>query len=88
MSEKKKSNAYQNLIYLTQFGLNLALPPILCLWLASWLQEKYQLGAWVMIAGLVLGLGTMISSLVEFFRKFARRAKQETPERCSYNKRW
>ena len=45
MSEKPKGHMYRNLLYLTQFGLNLALPPALCLWLAGWLQEKFQLGS-------------------------------------------
>ena len=88
MSEKPKGHMYRNLLYLTQFGLNLALPPALCLWLAGWLQEKFQLGSWVMIVGIVLGGGVMLSNFVEFCRLFARRAKKDTPERINYNKRW
>lgn len=79
---------YQNLLYLTQFGLNLALPPILFLWLGNWLKGKFDLGNWVMILALVLGIGTMLNNLLVFLQQFARRAKKETPERISYNKRW
>ena len=88
MSEKPKGHIYRNLLYLTQFGLNLALPPIFCLLLTSWLQEKFQLGSWIMIVGIICGVGVMVNNIVEFFRKFARQAKKETPERISYNKRW
>ena len=79
---------YRNLLYLTQFGLNLALPPALCLWLASWLQERFQLGGWVMIAGIICGVGVMANNILVFCQQFARKAKKETPERISYNKRW
>ena len=88
MSEKPKGHISHNLLYLPQFGLNLALPPALCLWLCSWLQNKFQLGNWIMILGLVCGVGVMVNNILVFFQQFAIRARKETPERTNYNKRW
>ncbi len=88
MAEKKNRHMYRNILYLTQMGLSMALPPIIALWGARWLQERFELGNWIMIAGIILGVGAMISNLLEYIRMFARRAKAETPERISFNKRW
>ena len=88
MSEKKKGSMYRNLLYLTQFGLNLALPPALCLWLAGWLQQRFQLGDWVMIAAIICGIGVMANNILVFCQQFTRQAKKDTPERINYNKRW
>ncbi len=91
MSEDKNKqprHIYRNLIYLTQMGLTLAIPPIISLWGASWLQQRFGLGNWIMIAGIILGIGGMISNLLDYIRMFSRRAKAETKERISFNKRW
>ena len=88
MSEKKQSNIYRNLLYLTQIGLSMAIPPIMAIWGASWLQERFGLGDWVMLLGILLGIGGMISNLVEYIRLFARRAQKTTPDRTSFNRRW
>ncbi len=91
MAEKKqkpKGHIYRNIIYLTQMGLSLAIPPIVSLWGAGWLQQRFGWGNWVMIAGIVLGIGAMISNLLDYIRMFSRRAKAETKERISFNKRW
>ena len=88
MAEKKSGHIYRNLLYLSQIGMSMAIPPILSLWLAGWLQNRFGLGNWIMIFGIVFGIGGMITNLLEYVRVFSNRAKQETPERISYNKRY
>jgi len=66
----------------------MAIPPILSLLLARWLQNRFELGNWIMILAIVLGIGGMITNLLEYVRMFSIRAKKETPERVSYNKRY
>jgi len=88
MAEKKGGHIYHNLLYLTQIGLSMAIPPILSLLLARWLQNRFELGNWIMILAIVLGIGGMITNLLEYVRMFSIRAKKETPERVSYNKRY
>lgn len=68
---------FRNLAYLTQFGVSLAMPPLLCLWAAGWLREKFQLGNWIMLVGLLLGLGGAVSSFVGFMRHVQRQADKE-----------
>ena len=43
------------LTWLTQLGLSVAFPLAGCIWLAVWLRDRYALGKWVLIVGIVLG---------------------------------
>ena len=79
---------YHNLLYMTQIGLSMSIPPILSLWLANWLQQRFQLGDWVMLLGILFGIGGMITNLLEYVNLFSRRAKKETEDRIAFNKRW
>lgn len=51
------------IVWLTQLGFSIALPMGGFIWLAVWLRDKYQLGAWVIIAGAVLGIAGAIDGL-------------------------
>lgn len=88
MAEKKLGHIYHNLLYLTQIGMSMAVPPVLSLMLANWLKERFELGNWIMILGIVFGIGGMVTNLLEYVRIFSARAKKETPEPISYNKRY
>ena len=41
--EKKKAHIYHNLLYMTQIGLSMSIPPILSMLAAGWLQQRFQL---------------------------------------------
>ena len=57
MKKKGWFSVLQNLSWLTQLGLSLAAPPVLCLLGAGWLARRFSLGPWVYFAAIVLGLG-------------------------------
>ena len=65
--------ALQNLTWLTQLGLSLAVPPVLCLLAADWLSKRFGLGEWVFIIAIILGVGGAVSTFAEFARMFARK---------------
>ena len=44
------------LVWLTQLGISVAVPPALCILGAVWLRNRFGLGAWILIVGIVLGL--------------------------------
>ena len=54
----------KSLIWLTQLGLSVAVPPICFILLAVWLRNQHGWGGWVIWAGIILG----IYSAVEGFR--------------------
>ena len=57
MKKKGWFSVLQNLSWLTQLGLSLAAPPVLCLLGAGWLARRFSLGPWVYFAAIVLGVG-------------------------------
>ena len=62
--QKNPSGSGANLPLVTQFGLSLVLPPILCFFGARWLMDRFGLGSWVLlIAVLLAGLGLHCFSL-------------------------
>lgn len=77
----------KNLVWLSQLGLSILAPPLLCVWGCSWLQTRFGIGSWLMVVGLILGLGASVSSALHFYavvRKQAEAGKKDKPQ--SYNK--
>ena len=46
----------QKLLWLTQLGVSLVTPPLLCLLLGHLAQSKWGWGTWVMVAAILSGL--------------------------------
>ena len=64
------------LMWVTQFGLSILLPPCVFLLLANWLQNRFGLGAWVMIVLGILGLLTSWSTAKANIRAMLREMKE------------
>ena len=84
-------NLYQiarHLVWLTQFGLSVALPPVLLLLGAVWLKNQFVLGGWVVLVGLLLGLLGSVGSLHNNLKSIDREGKEDTsrtPPPISFN---
>ena len=51
------------LVWLTQLGLSVAIPPAVFILLAVWLRDRFGLGAWVLIVGILLGVICAVDGL-------------------------
>lgn len=51
------------LVWLTQLGLSVAVPPACFIFLAVWLHESCGWGSWVIWAGIVLGFVSALDGL-------------------------
>ncbi len=71
------------LVWLTQLGLSVAAPLAGFVLLAVWLQRKFQLGTWVIIAGVVLGLVSAVSGLRTTLKAMNHMAKDKSEDRPS-----
>ena len=52
------------IVWLTQLGLSVAAPLAGFLWLAVWLKNRYDLGLWVVLVGIGLGMFFAIDGFV------------------------
>lgn len=76
------------LIWLTQLGLSVAIPPILLIWLAIWLRNDCGWGQWVVWVGVILGFLLAIDGLRNSLKAMARLSKtkkEDIPPPVSFN---
>ena len=70
------------LVWMTQLGLSVALPPAAFILLALWLRDGCGWGGWVLWAGIVLGVYCAATGFVSSLRTMERMSKdkkQATP---------
>lgn len=70
------------LIWLTQLGLSVALPPILLIWLAVWLRRDCGWGNWVIWVAVVLSIYCAVNSLfssVKALQQMTGEKKKDEP---------
>ncbi|MBQ4381509.1 MAG: AtpZ/AtpI family protein [Oscillospiraceae bacterium] len=84
---KSGYSALKLLTYLTQLGISVAAPLVIFIVGALWLREKFSLGSWIVLLGVVLGLmgaaGGFVTNLRTMKRLADRQEKQES--KISYN---
>lgn len=76
------------LIWLTQLGLSVAVPPVLLILLALWLRDDCGWGNWVVWVGIVLGIVMAIDGLRTSLKAMARlsdRKKENDPPPVCFN---
>lgn len=77
MDKKMLRVMARNLPLITQFGLSLVLPPVLCFFGARWLMDRFGLGSWILLVAIVLALASIVSTFAQFFRYMLRQAEEE-----------
>ena len=78
----------RHLVWLTQFGMSVAVPPVLSLWGAVWLQRRFALGGWVVAVGVTVGVLAAVSCLRSSLQALDRQGKapkKEEPPPVNFN---
>lgn len=76
------------LVWLTQLGLSVALPPAGFILLAVWLRDSYGWGNWVLWAGIAVGLICAADGLRTSLKAMSRISKgkrEKDPPAVSFN---
>lgn len=76
------------LVWLTQLGMTVALPLAGFVLLGVWLNNRFHLGTWVIIAGLVVGLCSAITGLrssLKTLERLSKGKKDDKPPSISFN---
>lgn len=72
--------ALRYLVYFTQFGLTMITPPVLYTFVAWWLRNRFDLGNWVVIVGILTGIATAGLNLWKFMQFTEKKAKESERE--------
>ena len=70
------------LVWLTQLGLSVAVPLAGFILLGVWLRERFGFGAWVIVAGTVIGLICAVDGLrnsLKAMQLMSKKKKEDTP---------
>ena len=76
------------IVWLTQLGFSVALPPAGFILLAVWLRNRFDLGLWVLWLGIIIGLCGAIDGLRSSLKAMERLSNdkpENTPSPVSYN---
>ena len=80
---KEWSKAFRNLSILSQFGLSLAMPLLLCLFVAYQLREHFHLSYWIYLPAFFFGLAASFMTAYKFYLSVSdKEKKQETKDRA------
>ncbi|MBE7038596.1 MAG: AtpZ/AtpI family protein [Ruminococcaceae bacterium] len=66
MNDKYKYIKY--LSYVTQLGLNIVTPVVLCIIISVYIKNKFNIGDIIVVAGIVIGCGAGFMSLINFIK--------------------
>ena len=64
---------FQALNSITQLGLSVIISFLLWIFIAMWVRDKFNLGNFVMLIGVLLGLGSAVLSFVKFCKLISTR---------------
>ena len=76
------------LIWLTQLGISVAAPLGGFIWLGVWLRQRFDLGVWVVLAGIVLGVVCAVDGMrvsLKAMERMAKDKKDTEPPPVSFN---
>lgn len=86
---KRWAEITKNLSLLTQFGLSLVIPLLICLLACHWLNTTFHLGEWVYLPGFILGLGSFGVTAYKLYltqTRSKKREERETKNKVSFNR--
>lgn len=75
------------LVWLTQLGLSVAVPPVCFVLLALWLRNHWGWGGWVLWVGIGLGVYSAVAGFVSSLKTMERLSDDKKKDRppVSYN---
>ncbi len=84
---KQWSDLIKNLAMLTQFGLSLIMPLLICLGLCWYIADNTGAGPWIYIIGFFFGLGGSGMFAYKTYLRVVGRSKKENPSKgISFNR--
>ena len=79
---------FRLLIWLTQLGISVAAPLGGFIWLGIWLRQRFQMGIWVVLVCIFLGIVCAIDGMrvsLKAMERMAKDEKEDEPPAVSFN---
>lgn len=83
---KNWTETLKNLSILTQFGLSLVTPLLICLAGCWWLNSKFQIGEWIFAVGFFFGLGGSGMVAYKLYLSIIHKNKKDKKKKASFNR--
>ena len=68
------------LVWLTQLGISVAVPPVAFVLLGVWLRDRFHLGSWVVLVAVAVGVICAIDGLRKSLKAMERMTKDKKQE--------
>lgn len=78
---KKWTHAWGNIALLSQLGLSLTVPILLCLFVCSWVCRRFGVGGWIFIPGFFFGLGGSAATAYKLYQSIVGNGKKKQKKR-------
>lgn len=72
-----KKSVFSALAMISQFGIGVLTPMLLCIFAALWLKNRFGLGDYVVLIGILLGIGSGFVSMMKMIRQMGDMSKEE-----------
>ena len=74
---KDSAKVWRYVSLISQVSISMLTPVFMMILFCTWLKDKYGLGNWVIIAGLLLGVGSGFSSIWTYVKRFLREGEKQ-----------
>ncbi len=68
MSDENKYAHLRAISHITQFGLDMVTPIVLCTIAAVWAKNKFNIGNWIVIVAIILGITASALNMLKFIK--------------------
>lgn len=84
---KHWNSVFRQLSMLSQMGLSLMMPLLLCLLGSYWLNTRFHVGSWIYLPGFFFGLGGSFATAYKIYQSIMKETERKNEKRCpSYNR--
>ena len=78
--DKDTAKSWRYLTLVSQLAISMVTPVLLMIFVCTWLKNKYSLGNWVVMAGMLLGIGSGLSSVWTYLKRFLQEGERQQQE--------
>ena len=71
-TNKDRAKTWKSLSLISQVSISMLTPVFMMIFLCIWLKNKFGLGDWIIIVGILLGIGSGFTSVWKQLKKFLK----------------